>query len=84
VLINGAALDETYLPDQGITDPRNEGESFTVPDGCVFLLGDHRDNSLDSRFWLEPFIPVSSIHARALVEFSLWPDNTWCGVRRLG
>lgn len=84
VLINGTALDETYLPDQGITYPRNEGDSFTVPDGCVFLLGDHRDNSLDSRFWQEPFIPVSSIRARALVDLSLWPGNTWRGVRRLG
>lgn len=84
VLINGTALDETYLPVQGITYPQNEGDSFTVPDGCVFLLGDHRDNSLDSRFWQEPFVPVFNIRARAMVDISLWPGNTWLGVRRVG
>lgn len=84
VLINGTALEETYLPVQGITYPRNEGDSFSVPDGCVFLLGDHRDDSLDSRYWQEPFVPVSNIRARALVDISLWPGNTWLGVRRVG
>lgn len=84
VLVNGSALEETYLPVQGITYPQNEEDSFTVPDGCVFLLGDHRDNSLDSRFWQDPFIPVSNIRARALVDISLWPGNTWLGVRRVG
>ena len=84
VLINGTALEETYLPVQGITYPQNEGDSFTVPGGCVFLMGDHRDDSLDSRFWQDPFVPVSNIRSRALVDFSLWPGNTWLGVRRVG
>lgn len=84
VLVNGSALEETYLPVQGITYPQNEGDGFTVPDGCVFLLGDHRDNSLDSRFWQDPFISVTNIRARALVDISLWPGNTWLGVRRVG
>ncbi len=84
VLINGTALEEAYLPVQGITYPLNEGDSFTVPDGCVFLMGDHRDDSLDSRFWQEPFVPVSNIRSRALVDISLWPGNTWLGVRRVG
>lgn len=84
VLINGTALEEQYLPVQGITYPMNEGDSFTVPEGCVFLLGDHRDDSLDSRFWQDPFVSVSNIRARALVDVSLWPGNTWLGVRRVG
>lgn len=84
VLIDGTALEETYLPVRGITYSRSEDDSFTVPEGCVFLLGDHRDDSLDSRFWQDPFIPASSIRARALVDVSLWPGNTWLGVRRVG
>ena len=84
VLIDGVALEETYLPVQGITYPLSDGDTFTVPEGCVFLLGDHRDNSLDSRFWQEPFIPVSNIRSRALVDISLLPGNSWLGVRRVG
>ena len=83
VLINGTVLDETYLPVQEDTYPQNEGDAFTVPTGCAFLLGDHRANYQDSRFWKEPFIPVSKIRARALVDFSLWPGNTWTGVRKV-
>ena len=84
VLVDGTALEEEYLPVQEITYPRSEGDSFTVPEGCVFLLGDHRDDSLDSRFWQDPFVSVSNIRARALVDISLWPGNTWLGVRRVG
>lgn len=84
VLINGAELEERYLPVQGITYSRGEDDSFTVPEDCVFLLGDHRDDSLDSRFWQDPFVPASNIRARALAVVSLWPGNTWLGVRRVG
>ena len=84
VLIDGTELEERYLPVQGITYSRGEDDRFTVPEGCVFLLGDHRDDSLDSRFWQDPFISVSNIRARALVDISLWPGNTWLGVRRVG
>ena len=34
--VNGEKLDESYLP-TGITYPRHEGDTFTVPEGCIFL-----------------------------------------------
>ena len=49
VTVDGIALEETYLADKTV---RGGDVTFplTVPEGCVFLLGDNRVNSVDSRY----------------------------------
>lgn len=43
--------------------PTWEEPTLTVPAGCYFLLGDNIQNSMDSRYWEDPFITEDQIVA---------------------
>jgi signal peptidase I len=65
VFVNGTPLDEPYVrfPD---------GRSFpevTVPAGALYVLGDNRADSDDSRFW--GFVPQSAVLGKAVA--GIWP-----------
>ena len=54
---------------------RNNWGPLVVPSAHLFVLGDNRDNSLDSRYW--GFVPDSMVKGRpVLVYFSYAPDST--------
>jgi signal peptidase I len=46
---------------------RDELGAIKVPEGCVFAMGDNRDNSSDSRFW--GFLPIDHLRGR---PFFIW------------
>jgi signal peptidase I len=56
-------------------DPsRNNWGPLVVPQSSYFVLGDNRDNSLDSRYW--GFVPAASIEGRPIfVYYSYAPDS---------
>ncbi len=59
VYLNGTRLDESAYLDEDVETYCTK--TFTVPKGCVFLLGDNRENSLDSRRWENPYVSTSDI-----------------------
>lgn len=83
VYINGTQLEEEYLPAQGITWPTGGTAVFEVPEDCIFVMGDNRTGSYDSRGWSQPYIPVDQIKSEAQVCIAVLPDCTWRGVRLL-
>jgi signal peptidase I len=67
-LVGTAASASQYLPS------RNNWGPLLVPDGKYFVLGDNRDNSLDSRYW--GFVPDSLLKGRPfVVYYSYSPDS---------
>ena len=83
VYINGQRLEEEYLDQQGGTISPVQS-SFTVPEGCLFFLGDNRSGSNDARYWEESYIPVGNVKARVLLAISLTGGSSWQGVRAIG
>ncbi|MFA6846785.1 MAG: signal peptidase I [Lachnospiraceae bacterium] len=69
--------DETEpLDDSFIAEPM-EGSfgPYVVPEGCYFMMGDNRNNSLDSRYWVNTFVAEDKILGKAL--FVWYPFSSW-------
>ena len=85
VYVNGEALEEDYLSEEalGATYVTGESSRFEVPEGCIFVMGDNRTGSFDSRAWSQPYISVDKIRSKAIVDIAFLPECTWKGIRIL-
>ena len=77
VNVNGVALEEPYVVN---IDDRSFGP-FEVPDDALFVLGDNRPNSADSRFGLG-YIQLDHVVGRAAVV--IWPPDHAGGLSTFG
>ncbi len=78
VYINGKPLEEDYLQKTVVTD--SMGGSFTdltVPQGYVFVMGDNRPQSTDSRRF--GCIPIEKLESKVWIRF--WPLNLFGKVK---
>lgn len=69
VFLNGIICDESeYLAEEVET---NSSKNFVVPEKSYFVMGDNRENSVDSRFFKEPYVKENSIIGKLLFHIYL-------------
>ncbi len=66
----------------GAMNPRDNMAPVTVPEGKLFVMGDNRDYSHDSRFW--GFVPVEDVKGDAFVIYYSGLDFQKIRLERLG
>jgi signal peptidase I len=69
VFIDGQPLAEDYIQDRTRCGARSDNCDVVVPEGYVYVLGDHRSNSSDSRVFGP--VPVGNVVGKAW--FTYWP-----------
>ena len=82
VFVDGRELSERYvrhtddrMEPAGVS-PRDNLGPFTVPPGQLFMMGDNRENSADSRYW--GFVPMDLVKGRAVfIYFSTGSTHWW-------
>lgn len=68
VIVNGVTLTEPYAHWDGAASNEHYGP-YVVPADAVFVLGDNRDDSDDSRFWQSPFVSLSDVIGKAVMVY---------------
>lgn len=78
VYINGSdtPLDEPYVNEDYLPGSRDFGP-YTIPEDSYFMLGDHRNNSLDSRAWNNTCVERDKIMGKALFVYFPFQDIKW-------
>ncbi|SEV91101.1 signal peptidase I [[Clostridium] fimetarium] len=67
VYVNDVLLDEPYIKEP--MSVSSQVLNYAVPAGCYFMMGDNRNNSADSRFWVNTYVAKDKILAKAIFKY---------------
>jgi signal peptidase I len=73
IYINDKLMDDPW---GHFTMPRSTIEDYgpvKIPESSLFVMGDNRDNSQDSRFW--GFVKINEVKGKALIIYFSWDSN---------
>ena len=78
VYVDGVMIDEPYLTEKAFGECNLE-LPYQVPDGCIFVMGDHRETSIDSRNTSVGCIDKENVVGK--IVFRVWPLSEFGSLR---
>jgi signal peptidase I len=89
VYVNGKPVEEPFTQHtdtslyMGQLEPRDNFGPYLVPKNKLFMMGDNRDQSYDSRFW--GYVDIKQVRGKAMIIYWSWDsDKTFPRLDRIG